>query len=398
MLPGSVVIFKVMIPRERLIQKVMNAVSDYPVTLLSGPRQCGKTTLARQIWEQEGGEYFDLEDPETPLQPERASLVLKDLKGLVIIDEFQHQPDLFPLLRVLADREPLPARFLVLGSASLDLVRGVSETLAGRVSYVRMGGFSLDEIGDTNADRLWIRGRFPRSYLAQDNSGSFEWRSNFIQSFLERDIPQLGIRIPAVSLRRFWTMAAHYHAQVWNAAEFARSLGSKEDTARKYLDVLTGTFLIRQVPPWFENIGKRLVKSPKVYIRDTGILHALLGMKSKRDILSHPKLGFSWESFALEEVLTLWGLGRDAYFFKTHAGAALDLMVVEGNRRFGFEFKYQDAPRTSRSMHTIIDDLNLERLWIVYPGGKVYPLRERIDVVPLSKVGEVLKSNGLVEE
>lgn len=387
-----------MIPRDRLLQKVLKAISQFPVTLLSGPRRCGKTTLARQVWKQVGGEYFDLEDPETPLQPERASLVLRDLKGLVIIDEFQRQPDLFPLLRVLADREPLPARFLVLGSASLDLVRGVSETLAGRVSYIRMGGLSLDEIGGDNADRLWIRGRFPRSYLAEDGSESLEWRSNFIRSFLERDIPQLGIRIPAISLRRFWTMAAHYHGQVWNAAEFARSLGSKEDTARKYLDILTGTYLIRQVPPWFENIGKRLVKSPKVYIRDTGILHALLGMKSKRDIQSHPKLGFSWESFALEEILILLGLEQEAYFFKTYAGAELDLMVMQGNRRFGFEFKYQDAPRTSRSIHTIINELNLERLWIVYPGERAYPLRERIDVVPLTRVSETLKSYGLVDE
>lgn len=386
-----------MIARDKLLKKVFQVLHKYPVTLLSGPRQCGKTTLAQEVFKQEGGHYFDLEDPQTPLQAERASLVLRNLKGLVIIDEFQREPALLPLLRVLADRRPLPAHFLVLGSASLDLVRGVSETLAGRVAYLKMGGFSLEEIRVVNEGRLWIRGGFPRSYLAGNNTDSFEWRSNFIQSFLERDIPLLGIRIPAVSLRRFWTMVAHYHGQIWNAAEFARSLGSKEDTARRYLDILSGTYLIRQLPPWFENIGKRLVKSPKVYIRDTGILHALLGLKSKHDVQSHPKLGFSWESFALEEILLLTGLERDAYFYKTYAGAELDLMVIQGGRRLGFEFKYQDAPTTSRSMHTIIEELNLERLWIVYPGETAYPLRDRIDVVPLSKLDRVLRSSGLIE-
>lgn len=380
-----------MVPRNRLLEKVLSALGNYPVTLLSGSRQCGKTTLAQQIWKKKGGEYFDLEDPQTPLQADRASLVLRDLKGLVIIDEFQRQPELLPLLRVLADRRPVPARFLLLGSASLDLIRGVSETLAGRVAYIRMGGFSLHEIGVENSDRLWIRGRFPRSYLAGNNRQSFEWRSNFIQSFLERDIPQLGIRIPAISLRRFWTMLAHYHGQIWNAAEFARSLGTKEDTSRRYLDVLSGTYLSRQLHPWFENIGKRLVRSPKVYIRDTGILHALLRLKTKADVQSHPKLGFSWESFALEEILLLTDLDQDAHFFKTHAGAELDLMLIRGGRRYGFEFKYQDAPRTSRSMHTIIENLNLERIWIVYPGDKAYPLGERIDVVPLSQMDQVLR-------
>ena len=379
-----------MVPRNRLLKKVLNAIGDYPVTLLVGSRQCGKTTLARQIWKKKGGEYFDLEDPQTPLQADRASLVLRDLKGLVIIDEFQRQPELLPLLRVLADRRPTPARFLLLGSASLDLVRGVSETLAGRVAYIRMGGFLLHEIGVENSDRLWIRGRFPRSYLAGNNRQSFEWRSNFIQSFLERDIPQFGIRIPSISLRRFWTMVAHYHGQIWNSAEFARSLGTKEDTARRYLDILSGTYLIRQLHPWFENIGKRLVRSPKVYIRDTGILHALLRLKTKVDVQSHPKLGFSWESFAMEEILLLTDLDQDAYFFKTHAGAELDLMLIRGGHRYGIEFKYQDAPRTTRSMHTIIKDLNLKRLWIVYPGNRAYPLGESIDVVPLSQMDQVL--------
>lgn len=387
-----------MIPRIRLLNKVEKSIRHYPVTLLLGPRQCGKTTLAREVWERKGGTYFDLEDPETALREETAKLTLKDLQGLVIIDEFQRQPDLFPLLRVLADRKPLPARFLILGSASLDLVRGVSETLAGRVAYIHMGGFSLEEIKDVNRDRLWIRGGFPRSYLARNNSYSVEWRSNFIQSFLERDIPQLGIRIPAMTLRRFWTMMAHYHGQVWNAADFARSLGTKEDTARKYMDILSGAFLVRQLPPWYENISKRLVKSPKVYIHDTGILHSLLGLRSKSDLQSHPKLGFSWESFALEQLLLITGLDRDAYFYKTYAGAELDLLLFKNNRRYGFEFKYQDAPRPTRSMHTIIQELNLERLWIICPGERSYPLRSNIDVLSISDINKVLRSNGLIED
>ena len=265
------------IARTELISRVEKSLSRYPVTLLLGPRQCGKTTAAREIFQDRGGAYFDLEDPETPLRSDTAKLVLKDLQGLVVIDEFQRQPDLFPLLRVLADRDPNPAHFLVLGSASPELVRGVSESLAGRVAYQEMNGFQLAETGAGNLQSLWLRGGFPRAYLAEDDRASFEWRVNFLQSFLERDIPQLGIRIPAHALRRFWVMLAHVHGQVWNASELARSMGAKEDTARKYLDILTGAFMVRQLPPWFQNVGKRLVKAPKIYIRDSGIFHTLLG-------------------------------------------------------------------------------------------------------------------------
>lgn len=385
------------IPRHRLIAQVQRDLGQFPAVILLGPRQCGKTTAAHEVWRAMGGAYFDLEDAESPLlRTETAKLVLQDLRGLVVIDEIQRQPNLFPLLRVLADRNPLPARFLLLGSASLDLVRGVSESLAGRIAYVDMDGFDLSEVGPDAQDKLWIRGSFPRSFLADDERQSFEWRSNFMRSFLERDIPQLGIRVPALTLRRFWTMLAHYHGQVWKSAELARSLGAKEDTARKYLDILSGTFLLRRLPPWFENVGKRLVKAPKVYVRDSGLLHALLGLKDKMQVQGHPKLGFSWEGFALEQVIRLTAADRDAYFYKTHGGAELDLLLMRDGKRFGFEFKYEDAPRSTKPMHIVLEDLRLEKLWIIYPGKTAYPLTERMEVVPQSQCMTVLKSAGLM--
>ncbi|HHT9158395.1 MAG TPA: ATP-binding protein [Candidatus Brocadiaceae bacterium] len=366
--------------------------------MLVGPRQCGKTTLAREIFGMKEGSYFDLEDPETPLRPEIAQLVLKDLRGLVVIDEFQRQPNLLPLLRVLADRKPLPARFLILGSASLDIVKGVSESLAGRAAYIQMGGFLLNEIKQDDSHKLWVRGSFPLSFLARNDSISYEWRSYFIQSFLERDIPQLGIRIPASALRRFWVMLAHYHGQVWNASDLARSIGTKEDTARKYLDILTGTFLVRQLPPWFENIGKRLVKAAKVYIRDSGLLHTLLGLKDRNHVLSHPKLGFSWEGFAIEQVLGMTGAERDAYFYKTHGGAELDCLIVRGGKKYGFKFKFTDAPSLIKSMHIVCDDLKLEQLFIIYPGTKAYPMAEKVEAAPLLKLKQVLEKHRLLKE
>jgi predicted AAA+ superfamily ATPase len=385
------------IERKKLLSRTTNSIKRYPVTLLIGPRQCGKTTLANEIFDAMGGHYFDLEDPETPLKPEIAKLILKDLKGLVVIDEFQRQPELFTLIRVLADRKPLPARFLILGSASPILVRGVSESLAGRVSYIRMSGFSLDEISPAHCDTLWIRGGFPLSFLAEDNQMSYEWRSNFIQTFLERDIPQLGIRIPASTLRRFWMMLAHYHGQLWNSAVLARSLGSKEDTARKYLDILTGAFLVRQLPPWFENIGKRLVKAPKVYIRDMGILHTLQGIKDKLQLQSHPNLGFSWEGFALEQVIEMTNSEEEVYFYKTHGGAELDGLLVRNGKRYGFEFKYEDSPKSNKSMHIVSQDLGLHRLWVIYPGTQTYPLSGKIEVVPLTQLRSLLEKHKLVD-
>ena len=382
--------------RKPLAQTVITFLSQYPVTLLLGPRQCGKTTLARDIFAARGGAYFDLEDPECPLKSEIAKQVLKDLRGLVVIDEFQRQPGLFPLLRVLADRPENPAQFLVLGSASFDLVRGISETLAGRAAFVEMAGFDLSEVGVQHSTALWIRGGFPRAFLAGDDDASLGWRQNFIQSFLERDIPQLGIRIPAQSLRRFWVMLAHLQGQIWNAADLARSLGSKEDTARRYMDVLAGAFMVRQLSPWFENVGKRLVKAPKVYIRDSGILHALLGLRDLTQVQSNPKLGGSWEGFALEQVIRLAGAERESYFYKTYAGAELDLLVMRGGKRYGFEFKYADAPGTSKSMHSVMTDLKLDRLWVIYPGEGRYPLTDRMEALPLAKCAAALKEEILL--
>lgn len=369
--------------RPSWIKSIETALSRYPVTLLLGPRQCGKTTLARDIHASRGGAYFDLEDPESPLQPEVAKQVLKSLQGLVVIDEFQRQPELLPLLRVLADRPDNQAKFLVLGSASFDLVRGISETLAGRAAFIELSGFNLSEAGVQQMTALWLRGGFPRSYLAESDASSIDWRQNFIQSFLERDIPLLGIRIPSHALRRFWVMLAHLHGQVWNSADLARSMGTKEDTARRYLDILTGSFMVRQLSPWFENVGKRLVKAPKIYLRDSGILHALLGLKDFNQVHSHPKLGSSWEGFALEQVISLAAVERDAYFYRTHGGAELDLLIMRAGKRFGFEFKYGDAPRTTKSMHIVIKDLGLDRLWVVYPGETRYEMAEKIEALPL---------------
>lgn len=370
--------------RKDLEGRIQQGIRDYPVTMLIGPRQCGKTSLARRVGKRQSGTYFDLEDPETPLQGQVARAVLKDLRGLVIIDEIQRQPSLFELLRVLADRPKRPARFLILGSASPDMIRGVSESLAGRVAYVDMGGFTLEETGTNKWKQRWLRGGFPPSFLARDGERSFRWRLNFIQSFLERDIPQLGIRVPASTLRRFWTMLAHFHGQVWNAADLARAMGVKEDTARHYLDILTGAFMVRQLPPWFENTGKRLVKAPKMYFRDTGLLHALLGMKSLEQLLAYPRFGFSWEGFAMEEVIEYLQADHDSYFYKTHGGAELDLLVVRGGKRYGFEFKFEDRPRVIRSMHEVLKDLKLTKLWIVYNGDRSYSLGDRLEALPLA--------------
>ena len=385
-----------LIPRTRLLRRLRSAVGSYPVTLLLGPRQCGKTTLAKEVFNEQGGTFFDLEDPETPLQRETAKLVLQVLRGLIVIDEVQRQPELFALLRVLADRSPLPARFLILGSASPELVKGASESLAGRVALVDMGGFTIDEVGEEHHDRLWMRGGFPRSFLADDEEFSYEWRGNFIQTFLERDVPLLGIRIPATALRRFWVMVAHYHGNVWNGSELARSMGTKEDTARRYLDILTGAFLARQLTPWFQNVGKRLVKSPKTYLRDSGLLHWLLGLRTKLDVQGHPKLGFSWEGFALEQVIRLLNADRECYFYKTHGGAELDCLILRDGRNYGFEFKYEDAPRPTKSMHVATADLGLEKLWIVYPGARRFPLHARVEAVPLTQIVTVFKENGLL--
>jgi len=379
------------IDRIRLQNRIDAGLAGYPITLLLGPRQCGKTSMARRISASRQGTYFDLESPDASLRPESAMTQLRDLKGLVVIDEVQREPHLFELLRVLADRRPIAARFLILGSATPSLVKGVSESLAGRVAYVDMAGLTVEECGTQLWQTLWLRGGFPHSFLADDNKISYEWRMNFIQSFLERDIPQLGIRVPANALRRFWTMLAHYHAQPWNGSELARTLGVKPDTARHYLDILSGAFMVRQLMPWFENTGKRLVKAPRVYFRDTGLLHALLSLTTPEQLLSHPQFGFSWEGFALEEIIRALNADQDAYFYRTQSGAELDLVLLRGGRRYGFEFKFSDRPRTSRSMRIAMADLALKQLWIVYPGERAFPLDECIEALPLARAPELAK-------
>lgn len=383
-----------MILRRHYLDEVRRALSRNPVCALLGPRQCGKTTLARQIAaEKRHVHVFDLEKAFDQARLEHAEMVLSDLRGLVIIDEIQRRPNLFALLRPLADRPRCPARFLILGSAAPSFVRGVSESLAGRVGFVHLGGFEMREVGPAAGRRLWLRGGFPRSYLAASLAASLEWRNNLVQTILERDLPQLGIRVPAVTLRRFWMMLAHCHGQAWNGSDIARSLAVSEPTVRGYLDILTGAYLVRQLPPWFENISKRQYRAPKTYIRDSGLLHALLSIPHEAGLQAHHKYGSSWEGFALEQVLPLIG-AENAYYWGTHAGAELDLMFFKGGRRYGVEFKCGDAPRMTKSLHIAIEDLNLERAWIIYPGERRYPVHERVEALPLAEAPEQLGRPG----
>jgi predicted AAA+ superfamily ATPase len=381
-----------MIPRQQAYNNIIKNLEIFPIAALLGPRQCGKTTLARIISNQRSSTFFDLENPVDVARLSAPLNVLENLEGLIIIDEIQRKPELFELLRVLADRPDNSAKFLILGSASPDLVKGASESLAGRVGFTDLSGFNIWETGVENRDTLWIRGGFPESFLASDDDSSIVWRKNFIRTFLERDIPQLGISIPAETLRRFWTMVAHYHGRIWNAAQFARSMGTSEITARRYLDILAGAYMVRVIPPWFENIRKRQVKSPKIYIRDSGIFHALLQIETLADLQGHPMLGSSWENVAMEQITGILG-NRDIYFWATHAGAELDLLVMSKGRRYGFEFKYKDAPGTSRSMRVAIKDLSLKHLWVVYPGKQEYDLDNNISVIPVSSISKLPIAN-----
>jgi len=310
---------------------------------------------------------------------------LNSLAGLVILDEVQNLPELFPVLRVLADRDPNPAQFLILGSASPDLVREASESLAGRVAFVELAGFDLEEVGSENWMDLWVRGGFPRAYLAPDDARSQAWREDFIRTFLERDIPQLGIRIASEALRRFWTMLAHYHGQIWNASEIGRSLGISDQTVRGYLDILTGTFMLRQLQPWYENVGKRQVKSPKMYFRDSGLLHTLLRLPDFLALSGHPKYGASWEGFVIEQIDRILGL-PEMYFWATHQGAELDLFFIERGLRFGVEVKASEAPKITPTMRRLLEELKLSYLWVVYPGKSSYPVEERIGVLAIGEL------------
>jgi predicted AAA+ superfamily ATPase len=380
-----------MIKREEVKRHIQSALKRSRAVALLGPRQCGKTTLARELVDSNAPNYFDLEDPESLARLDDPKLALEPLKGLVVIDEVQRRPGLFPVLRVLLDRKPLPAKFLILGSASPELLRQSSETLAGRLEMVVMGGLGLSEVGIALSARLWIRGGFPLSFLARNEQDSFIWRRNFIQMFLERDLRQQGIALPAVLLHRFWSMLAHSHGQIWNAAGPASSLGISEPTVRRYLDILTGVFMVRQLQPWHENIKKRQVKAPKIYIRDTGLLHALLGLKSKTEVLSHPRCGASWEGYVIEEVIRSVA-PDDAYFWATHNGAEIDLIITRGNDKYGVECKRADAPVLTPSMKIALKDLNLERLVVFYPGKKRYRLHKRVEVVPFENIVGGVKS------
>ena len=362
---------------------VRTALRRSRVVALLGPRQCGKTTLAREFVPPDSLNYFDLEDPASLARLAEPDTALRPLKGLVVIDEVQRRPELFPLLRVLADRRPLPARFLLLGSASPDLLRHSSETLAGRLETVPLEGFRLADLGAGAQSRHWLRGGFPLAFTARNDGDSLAWRRQFMQTFLERDLPQLGVTIPAVTMRRFWNMVAHYHGQIWNAAELARALALNESTVRRYLDLMTGVFMVRQLPPWFENLGKRQVKAPKIYVRDSGLLHALLGLGTARDLEHHPKLGASWEGYAVEEVLKALR-PDDAYYWATHNGAEIDLVLFKRGRRIGVECKRADAPTLTPSMRIALTDLKLDELIVVYPGTRHYRLAKRVEVVPLA--------------
>lgn len=378
-----------LIPRPKLKRHLLNATQFNPAVTLLGPRQCGKTTVAREIAGELGAHYFDLENPLDLARLSAPMTTLKNMNGLVVIDEAQRMPELFNILRVLIDDAYCSASFLLLGSASPHLVRGVSESLAGRVAIIPMSGFNIYETGPESFKKLWMRGGFPRSFLAHDDRLSLEWRLNFITTFLERDIPQLGIRIPASTLRRFWTMLAHYHGNVWNASEFARSLGSTHKTASKYLDILTDSFVVRQLPPWYENIKKRQVKAPKVYVRDSGLLHTLLNLPNAASVEGHPKLGASWEGFVIEQVAAISG-HEDLFFWATHSGAELDLLFFKNGRKIGVEIKYTDAPVLTKSMHIAHEDLGLDRLYVVYPGDMAYELAPWARVVSIADVAEIL--------
>ena len=373
-----------MIKRELDFSSIDELIQSFPVTAILGARQCGKTTLAKEL---PHDHYFDLENPRDTARLEQPQLALEDLDGLIVIDEIQRAPNLFPLLRHLVDNRP-EQKYLILGSASRDLIRQSSESLAGRIAFFPLSGFRPIDIGWGNLKKLWYRGGFPRSFLARSEKESLLWRENYISTFLERDIPQLGISIPAKTLRRFWTMLSHYHGQLLNYSELGRSFGVSDMSIRKYMDILEGTFMVRTLMPWHTNIGKRQVKAPKIYIRDSGILHSLQSIDNMDQLQSHNKLGASWEGFALECAIAAIGKkSEELYFWAVHSGSEIDLFWQQGGKNWGMEFKYMDAPIITKSMKASQDALDLTRLWIVYPGAKRYPLSEKVTVLPVSDVG-----------
>ena len=376
-----------MISRARIQKSIVQGLARHPAVALLGPRQCGKTTLARQVAAGAGARIFDLENPDDAAALENPMLALESLRGLVVLDEVQRRPELFPVLRVLMDRESAPAKFLLLGSASPFLVRSVTESLAGRVSFIDLQGFSLDEAGVADLSRLWARGGFPRSFLAEDENSSHGWRRDFIRTFIEKDFSTLGLGATPSSLGRLWQMAAHYHGQTLNASEIGRALGESYKTVQRHLELLEGAFMIRLLRPWFENIGKRLVKSPKLYVRDSGLFHSLLGIGNHESLLGHPKIGASWEGFALEQILARLPK-MDAWFWGTQGGAELDLLIQSNGKRIGFEFKVADAPKMTKSLSIAQNDLSLHKLLVVKPRGHGYPLENNIRAASLDEALE----------
>jgi len=373
-----------MLQRPWLLERLRAGLKMSPAVALLGPRQCGKTTLAREVAAKSESNYFDLENPVDLARLAEPMTALESLRGLVVIDEVQRHPELFPVLRVLLDRKPVRARFLVLGSASPELLRQSSETLAGRIAIVEMGGFMLEELARQDFSRLWLRGGFPRSFLARSEAASAAWREDFIRTFLERDLAQLGVRVPANTMRRFWTMTAHYSGGIWNSSEIGRSLGEAHTTVRRHLDTLSGALVVRVLEPWYTNVGKRLVKSPKVYIRDSGLLHTLLGISERRQLEGHPVVGGSWEGFVIEQMLARLP-NANAYYWRTQAGAEVDLLLFLKGRRIGIEIKRADAPTMTPSRASGLRDLELHRLLVIYPGSKRYRLRAEVEVMSLGE-------------
>ncbi|RPI97213.1 MAG: ATP-binding protein [Spirochaetales bacterium] len=373
-----------MLPRARDVRHVKEMTRVFPVTAILGARQCGKTTLAKELG---ANHYFDLENPRDEAKFQNPQLLLENLEGLVVIDEIQLRPDVFPLLRFLVDSKK-KQKYLILGSASRNLVANGSESLAGRIGFFHLGGFSLEDVGAAKWRSLWIKGGFPRSFLSGTERESMLWRENYITTFLERDIPQLGIRIPSRTLRRFWMMLSHYHGQVINYSEIGRAFGISDMTVRRYIEILEGTFMVRVLQPFFNNTSKRLVKNPKIYIRDSGLFHTLISVENENQLISNPKLGASWEGFALEETVRLLRKrSEEIFFWSTHSGAEIDLFFQSGGKSYGIEFKYADAPVLTKSMKSAQTDLKLAQLYVIYPGRDTYPISEGIQALPLSRLG-----------
>ena len=386
-----------MIERTGHLERLRGLLSQFPVVGLIGARQVGKTTLARALAAGFPGEvtHFDLENPRHLARLEDPLFALEGLRGLVILDEIQLRPEIFSVLRVLADREDLPARFLVLGSASPELLRQGSESLAGRIAFHELEGLTLGEVGEDRSSALWLRGGFPLSFLAASEPASTLWRQQFIRTYLERDLSELGIQLPPATMRRFWAMLAHYHGEIWNGSELARAFGVSQKTVVGYLDILASTFMAKRLEPWHENLSKRQVKAPKIYLADSGILHTLLGLETRDDLLGHPKVGASWEGFAIGEIVAHLGARpEECFFWKLHSGAELDLLIRRGNVRRGFEIKLTSSPRVTPSMRSALEDLDLQELVVLHAGAESYPLAPRIRAVALGRLREDVRTLG----